>query len=198
MSAGARIVEGVPDDQLTRAVVLYDEAFAPKLAPLMPDTPTRRAALGDALHADRALAAVDDDGVLLGLLGYHLHGRSFASSGTWSQLRAHLGVFGAARAAGGFALFSRRPQPHELVLDGFCVASEARGRGVGTALLRAAAKLARDEGLTQIRLDVVDTHPRARRLYEREGYEAVRTVSAGPFSRTFGFSSSTIMVFTLR
>lgn len=52
------------------------------------------------------------------------------------------------------------------------VVASWRGRGVGRALLREAARLAAARGVRQISLSVARANP-ARRLYEREGYVVV-------------------------
>ena len=49
-----------------------------------------------------------------------------------------------------------------------------------------------------VRLDVVDSNPRARRLYEREGFVPVRTVRTPYLQRAMGFAASTTMVRDIR
>ena len=46
----------------------------------------------------------------------------------------------------------------------------ARGQGVGTALLKAIIAEGRRRGYAEVRLDVIDTNPRATALYERIGF----------------------------
>lgn len=60
------------------------------------------------------------------------------------------------------------------------VAAEARGNGVGAAMLRALHEQARAEGVTAISLSVERANP-ARQLYAAEGY---RTVDSGRDSDT--------------
>lgn len=50
-----------------------------------------------------------------------------------------------------------------------------RGRGVGTALIDTLCREAARRGYQAIRLEVIDANPRARALYEREGFIATRT-----------------------
>ena len=91
-------------------------------------------------------------------------------------------------------LLDRKPTPDELLMDGIVVHSDARGRGVGTRLFEELEAHARDAGKTSIRLDVVDTNPGARRLYERLGFIAVKTERTPYLRRVMGFSASTTMV----
>ncbi|MEO1550281.1 MAG: GNAT family N-acetyltransferase [Pseudomonadota bacterium] len=70
----------------------------------------------------------------------------------------------------------------------------ARGQGVGTRLLSAVEALARARGCTCLRLDVIDTNPRARALYVRQGFEPQAPQRLGPFAGVFGFSTAIPMI----
>lgn len=66
----------------------------------------------------------------------------------------------------GYATFKARPliNVHDLA-----VMPQARGRGVGKALLDAVAARAQRMGACRVTLEVLENNP-ARRLYEREGF----------------------------
>ena len=51
------------------------------------------------------------------------------------------------------------------------VAETAEGKGVGAALMRAAEDWARQNGYPRLHLNVFAANDRARRIYERSGYE---------------------------
>jgi ribosomal protein S18 acetylase RimI-like enzyme len=108
-----------------------------------------------------------------------------------------LGLPQALRAAFIMNMFEREPRRGELVLDGMAVTRPARGSGTGSMLLRAVRDFARVEGYETVRLDVVDTNPRARALYERHGFIATETRLFPVLERALGFGSSTTMVLTL-
>ncbi|HKE48296.1 MAG TPA: GNAT family N-acetyltransferase [Rhodanobacteraceae bacterium] len=55
-------------------------------------------------------------------------------------------------------------------LYSIAVAPEARGAGIGEALLAAAERDAREQGSTSLRLEVRTDNPAAQGLYERRGY----------------------------
>lgn len=68
-----------------------------------------------------------------------------------------------------------RPTPldcnaHVQQIQGLAVADEARGRGVGRALIRAAVAEARRRGARRITLRVLGHNTPARKLYESEGF----------------------------
>lgn len=78
------------------------------------------------------------------------------------------------------ALLERDLAEDTLLMDGICVDSSARGLGIGTALLEAIKAEAKTRNLAQVRLDVIDINPRARALYEREGFVAGPVQRLGP------------------
>ncbi|MDQ1020155.1 GNAT family N-acetyltransferase [Streptomyces afghaniensis] len=59
---------------------------------------------------------------------------------------------------------------HVLQIQGLAVAEEARGRGVGRALVRAAVDEARRRGARRLTLRVLAHNTPARKLYEAEGF----------------------------
>ena len=59
---------------------------------------------------------------------------------------------------------------HVRQIQGLAVADEARGHGVGRALIRAAVEEARRRGARRLTLRVLGHNTPARRLYEAEGF----------------------------
>lgn len=70
-------------------------------------------------------------------------------------------------------------ETHALVSE-LCVLERFRGRGVGTALLAAAERLAIEAGATNLRLSVVFDNDGARRLYKRFGFEDITVLMRKP------------------
>ncbi|MFI1162977.1 GNAT family N-acetyltransferase [Streptomyces sp. NPDC020801] len=69
---------------------------------------------------------------------------------------------------------------HVRQIRGLAVAEEARGRGVGRALLRAAVEEARRQGARRVSLRVLGHNTPARELYASEGF-VVEGVQPGEF-----------------
>lgn len=90
-------------------------------------------------------------------------------------------------------LTDSQPDVDRLMIEGIFVSAGARGRNIGTKLLAATKQEARDRDLAGLQLEVVDTNPRARILYEREGIVAGTAPHLGPFKYIFGFSRATHM-----
>ena len=61
-----------------------------------------------------------------------------------------------------------------LYVDDLCVDENARGQGIGEALMRAARALARERGIDKIELNVWECNGGAMRFYERLGFQTQR------------------------
>ncbi len=68
----------------------------------------------------------------------------------------------------GYSSFAAKPL---LNLHDVAVVPEARGQGVGRALLDTAESYARDAGCVKLTLEVLDDNDRARSLYRKVGFE---------------------------
>ncbi|WP_022704652.1 GNAT family N-acetyltransferase [Pseudorhodobacter ferrugineus] len=191
---------GLPDRLRAEAAELYWEAFGEKLCRVMGPKPRALAFLYNALRADHVILALSQGGVdrgdLLGLAGFKTHAGAFAG-GEWTDLKAVYGLFGAAWRATVLSLLERDVENERFLMDGICVAPAARGQGIGTLLLIAVCKEAQAHGFCGVRLDVISNNPRARALYERFGFVAVKTDRLGLLRHVFGFDASTTMVKTL-
>jgi len=95
-------------------------------------------------------------------------------------------------------LFERSPRQGELLMDGITVSADYRGQGVGTQLFDALVDYAKENGYQAIRLDVIDTNPHARRLYDRLGFVAERTNNFEVLRPLLGFGAATTMVYSLK
>ena len=187
---------GFDDSQRARVAALYDEAFGAKLSVAIPDRDARVALVAATLDPSCAFVAVDDDR-LVGIAGFHAADRSLTGELGLRDLFGRLGVLAGIRAAAVLSLYDRKPRAGQLLMDGIAVDASARGRGVGTRLLEAVREHGRALGCDSIRLDVIDTNPAARRLYERVGFVATRTERFEFLRRWLGFGASTEMVLRL-
>ena len=172
---------------------LFWEAFSGKLGRLMRPEPKALAFLCRALRSDFARVARDGEGRLLGVAGIKTP-RGGLVAGGLRELAAAYGWPGALWRGPLLELTERPLAPNQMLLDGLFVAPAARGRGVGTALVGAVIAEAEGLGLREVRLDVVDSNPRARALYARLGFVPAGEDRLGPLGLVFGFRRSTRMI----
>jgi ribosomal protein S18 acetylase RimI-like enzyme len=187
-----RLCLGLPPGQRAAAARLYWQAFGGKLGRVMGPEARALAFLNRVIREDHVIAALDGD-ILLGLIGFKTPGGAFAG-GAMADLRAIYGVAGSLWRGALLQMLSREVDGERFLVDGICVAAEARGLGIGSALIEAICVEARARGYAEVRLDVIDTNHRARALYERQGFVALRTTAMGPLRHVFGFGAATTMV----
>ena len=192
MSHGVTVSLGLAEAHRHDAARLYLDAFGRKLGPILGTGDRAEAFLAKVLNLSQAISATED-GALIGLAGFHDENGGLVGGG-FRDLVAVYGWPGAAWRTPALALFEREPKPDQLLMDGVVVAQAARGRGVGARLLDAVEAHATALGRSAIRLDVVDTNPRARALYVRKGFDPVGKQRMGPLAPIFGFSYSETMV----
>ncbi len=187
---------GIPEQFRESAVELYEEAFGKKLGIAIKDKKKRLNILNSSLILKYAIGAFYDE-KLIGIAGYQTPEGSLTSGIGYSDLLSQLGIIKGNWAAIIFSLYERKPKPRELVMDGISVCSWGRGKGIGSKLLSEIKKLAKTQGFSQIRLDVIDINPKAKKLYERVGFETVKTESYSFLKDFLGFSGSSTMIFKL-
>ncbi|HGG05098.1 MAG TPA: GNAT family N-acetyltransferase [Aliiroseovarius sp.] len=192
MEPSVRIVTGLPAGLERDAAALYWEAFGAKLGRLLGPEARATDFFAATINPSRVVAALSADGTLLGIAAFKHGGQGFSHAG-FRELYQHYGLSAFWRAIP-LEMLERTPPEDTLQMDGICVAAHARGRGVGSMLFQALFTLVKEHGLSRITLDVIDTNPRAKALYERLGFQAVSEESTGPLRPLLGFKSATKMI----
>jgi ribosomal protein S18 acetylase RimI-like enzyme len=181
-SSAVRIMRGIPHEHLDEAAGLLLEAFDQKIRhELKPRSPEQaRRIIARSLTPELGWLARAGDGAVLGVTGVGMRGHHFSLIG-FRLLAGEFGVPGALRRWPYTVLehLTTRPPKDHWRIEVLAVAESARGTGIGTRLLGAAIESARDAGVHSVGLEVVDVNDGALRLYERLGFEPVRTVRTG-------------------
>ena len=189
------IADGFPADQRDTVVGLFWSAFRRKLYPVMKPEDKALGFLAQVADPAHAISATAPDGSVIGVAGFKTEKGAFIGGGLREMCAAY-GMIGGFWRGLVLSVLERSLQPGTLLMDGIFVDEAARGRGVGSALLSAIKEKAVALGCFKVRLDVIDTNPRARALYERHGFAAESTSDMGPLHRIFGFKKATTMVYS--
>ncbi|MBT8411822.1 MAG: GNAT family N-acetyltransferase [Octadecabacter sp.] len=184
---------GFADHERTEVAEMYWAAFGQKLGRVIGPKHKAIAFIEQVLDPTHAICARDDRGALLGVVGFKTYHGALVG-GSWRDLAQHYGRIGSLWRLALINLLERETENHRFLMDGIFVNDFAQGKGVGTALLNAIAVEARARDYTEIRLDVIDSNPRARALYEREGFVAGGVQKLGLLRHVFGFQSATTMI----
>ncbi len=190
------IEPGFPESGRDCVARLFWQAFHAKLHLLLRPEARAVSFIAGVLNPDFAMTALDRSGRVIGVAGFKTGDGALVGGGV-GDLARHYGWFGALWRGLCLELLERDTEDRVLLMDGIFVDTSARGKGVGTALLRAIVAEASRRGLDSVRLDVIDTNPRARALYEREGFVAGDTHHLGPLKHLFGFDSATTLIRSL-
>ncbi len=187
---------GLPEKYFDAAVELYESAFGEKFSHAIPNRADRISLIRNGFQAEFAITAFADK-QLVGLAGYHTRSGSLTGGISESAILKKLGLLRGIKACVILSLYERTPAPGQLVMDGIVVLSTYRGYGIGTELLKRLVVYASKDGYNMIRLDVINTNPSARKLYERFGFKVIREESYPYLNRILGFGGSATMEYTL-
>ncbi|MCD4732734.1 GNAT family N-acetyltransferase [bacterium] len=196
MSKNISTQRGFPDELRTSAAELYDAAFGAKLSIAIPNPISRKAILKEGLSPEFSFVAIHD-GKMVGIAGFKTEKGSLTGGISFRLLKRILGYWGAIRAIFLLALFKRNQVADQLIMDGIGVSTKMRGSGIGTALLHRLIEYAKKDEYRSIRLDVIDTNPAARRLYERLGFVPIKTDQFASLRWLLGFGAATQMQYSL-
>ena len=184
-----------PGDELA-ATRIYAEALIQKLRPFFGTADAAAGFLAPHLQPDRGVSALIGDRIV-GIAGYRLDGHGLFEP-KWRHFRERFSLLGTAIRVAGLALLEKEEDEDVLPMDGIAVAEDARGAGVGRALLAEIVAIARRAGKRAVRLDVIDTNPRAKALYLRCGFVEEGRRRLDLLRPVFGFSTVTTMRHHLR
>jgi ribosomal protein S18 acetylase RimI-like enzyme len=183
---------GLPEQFRADAAELYNEAFGKKLSVAVRSEEKRISLIRKGFIPEYAIVAISNN-TLLGIAGLHTSAGSLTGGISYKNLLSELGFFKGNWAAIVFSMYERKPKVGELLMDGIAVHVDSRGKGVGSSLLEEIARCAQANKFKSVRLDVIDINPKAKKLYEHNGFKAVKTERFPYLHWLLGFSGSTTM-----
>jgi len=130
------------------------------------------------------------EGRVTGMLGFQYRHRKFIHLNL-ATLNREFGFFGGVtRKLSGSVFKDIHPLKNDEVrVQVISVAEPFRGTGMGHRLLEALFAFGRARHLSGVRLEVVDTNPQAKSLYEELGFTGCGLLPYGPIAAKAGFSS---------
>ncbi len=189
--APVQIALGFGPEHRQAAANLYWNAFGRKLDHAIGPRDQGIKLIEQGLDPSRAVAAFQED-ELVGIAGFNVDGQALTTI-RGRDIVMEFGLWTGLRRIAWASLLHRDPPPEALLMDGIVVRADRRGHGIGTQLLSRLFDIALAHGKRVVRLDVVDTNPAARGLYERMGFVEIRTEKVPFLRRVMGFSAATTM-----
>jgi ribosomal protein S18 acetylase RimI-like enzyme len=192
-----QIHSGVPRTQRKTVAKIFYESFQDKFARIFGDPRKATELIARIIREDRILVALID-GQAVGFAGLHYNGTNLMKF----QLAEIVRIYGLStiRVLLYFLItLLTEPKANQLHLEVLVVQEQYRNQGIGTKLLRSTIAFAEQQRFSQIRLEVVNTNPKAKKLYERMGFRKVKDHKIPyPFNILTGFSIITDMEYTIK
>ncbi len=187
---------GLPPAHFEAAAELYESAFGDKFSRAIAERERRVSLIRNGFNPDFAITAFNCDR-LVGLAGYHSPDGSLTDGITARAILRRIGFFKGIKACFIFSFYDRKPSPGELVMDGIVVHPSCRGQGIGTELLKRIVSYAEDRDYNTFRLDVIDSNPSARKLYQRFGFKVTKEERFPFLAPILGFRGSATMEYQI-
>ena len=179
---------------------LYSQAFERKFVNLIGSAQEASLFFKDGINRDRAIAAYSAENELLGMAGFE-QGQQKLIGLELEHFKKHFGFFkGIYKGVLMDILFSRKAENEkEILMDGIVVKNGHRGKGIGKKLFQGLEAYAKSNDFHSIRLDVIDENPKAKKLYEKIGFEVIKHEKVPyPLADYIGVSGVSTMVKQLK
>ncbi|MCL4378787.1 MAG: GNAT family N-acetyltransferase [Actinobacteria bacterium] len=217
------ITQTINETQLSQAVEIYYEAFKKKIRVLIKSREKVFAIYIEAFKKNNALnknevqeksrslndPSINDtslsnnrvfysllDTRVVGLIGLQYENKNFIEF-TYDDLRKYFNPFQSYFIYSIYKMSSPKLKDGVLRIDSIAVDSSFRSLGIGTKLINRVFEFAKTRGFREVILEVVDTNPRAKDLYERIGFKQKKIIRYYFLTRPAGFSSEYIMSYIL-
>ncbi len=182
---------GIPEELRHQAAIVCYEGFRAQMELLVGSQQKGVVLLEQSLDLELALMALQQ-GRLVGFVGLQYENRPFFRFER-SHFTQELGFLRGLLVYLLFNLFATQILPQEMFINVIVVDVSVRGKGIGTSLMQAVFEIAQQNQFHAVVLDVIDTNPDARRLYERLGFKPVRMRKYGYLRNLIGSSAVTTM-----
>ena len=179
------------ENDCRRAAELFCDAFERKLRLLLPSKIKGIDLFEKIIIRENAISAIYKN-ECVGIAGLHHGKEGFINP----KIKVFIQTVGLIRGLRGYLVFRMMKNTipdDELRIESFAVMSSSRGKGIGSILLAEVDRIAKRDGYKTISLEVVDTNPDARRLYERKGFIEEKTTNYPILRNIAGFSAVTVM-----
>lgn len=197
-----KITNTLNDIQKREVASLYYKAFPKKFHALWIFTKTETQAVAilyKSLRYKKGIYVLKEDKVL-GFIGLE-KGDGYFAPLDYASFREAFHMPGASwryLAYGIYRLFHGKTEADAIHIDPIVVSQQARGKGIGSRLLETTFRYGKALGKNKVILEVVDTNPMAKKLYERLGFRVVKEENISCLSRRTGFNKVYHMIKDLK
>lgn len=188
---------GIPKNQQLIIANIFYENFQDKFKIFLGNKKKAIPLIASTLEDDRIIVAIKN-GKVIGFAGLQYHKKSFSIPSLTQIVKIY--GFMTIRTFPFFVISSfNKPKSFQLHLESLAVTGKEQGKGIGTQLLNATINHAKAKSFSQIKLEVIQTNQKAKKLYKKIGFKSTKIIKIPyPFSYIIGFSSFEEMLFNLK
>ena len=189
------IADSINKNQRIRTIEILYYAFEQKIRALIKSKEKALAIYNKSLKNDQVFYALLD-GNVVGFIGMHYENKTFLEF-KYRNLRKYFNPLQSYFIYRIYKLTSPKIKDDVLRIASIAVDKSVRSLGIGTQLINKVFGFAKNKGFKEVILEVVNTNPKAKALYERIGFKEKKIVRYYFLTRSAGFSSEYIMSYKL-
>ncbi len=178
--------KGLPLELKSSAAELFLNAFGSKFFPILGHGVKTQKLIESSLNIRNCISALEN-GKLVGILAIQVKDKSFVDI-SLNDLKTIYGLVKGFIKAALLSLFIYTPINNEIHIECVAVADSVQGKGIGTRLLKELFSLCSNENIQKVTLEVINTNPKARSLYERLGFSIEKRSKIWPINKIIGWS----------
>lgn len=184
------IKNGLPQNLKSDVADLYLNALGEKFIPILGDRAEAKKLLELSINESNCFSAVSGS-ELLGVLAFQVKDMSFLSI-SFKEIKSVYGFFRGIFKFIGLSMLSHNTNLDEIYVEAIAVSESARGQGVGSKLFDALFEYAKINNYKRITLQVIDTNPKAKELYERLNFRTISQSKIWPINKIIAWPFSKI------
>jgi len=164
---------------------LFLNALGEKFIPILGEKNKAKKLIELSINQDNCFS-VENELKLLGFLAFQINESSFFNPSLATLISVY-GLFSGILKVISLSMLGYKTNSNEIHIEAIAVSELARDKGIGTKLFDAIFQLASEKGYKTITLEVIDINPRAKKLYERMGFEVVKQSKTWPLNKLIGW-----------
>jgi len=190
-----KISDKINEEQLNQAMNIFYSAFKQKIRHLIKSREKAVAVYKNSINKDRVFYALIENDVV-GIAGLHYENKNFIDI-KYSNLRKHFNPLRSFFIYWIYKIVSPKVKEDAVRIDSIAEKEQFRSAGIGTELINKVLEFAKNKAFKEVILEVVNTNPKAKKLYERMGFKEKKHVRYYLLTRPAGFSSEYIMSYAV-
>lgn len=178
-------------DSKEKIIDILMSAFDKKLLYVIENEEKLKALLKQYINFENAFYCYHDNQIA-GVLGFETKDKKFDNI-KLRNLISDIGILKTIKTIFVYAPFSLKLNDNEIKIVAIAVDKNKRGLGIGTKILNDFYDYSKKENYKKVFLEVIDTNPKAKKLYEEHNFKDSKFIKANFINKNAGFSGVHVM-----